>query len=61
MTDIDERVRYALWIGHGHDGLYGDDGEMQCNTPPAYADFLRDPLTDLLDHCDLARLTAVSR
>ena len=52
-----DRVRAALWISHGHDGLYGDDGEMQCNTPPLIADFLRDPLPALLNHCELARLS----
>ena len=23
-------LRELLWLSHGHDGLYGDDGEMQC-------------------------------
>lgn len=28
----DERIlRQLLWANHGYDGLYGDDGEMQCN------------------------------
>lgn len=27
---IEQRDRYNLWTSHGHDGLYGDDGEMQC-------------------------------
>lgn len=55
---MDERVRFHLWINHGHNGLYGDDGEMQCNTPPSFADFGRDSMDDLLAHCDLARLRA---
>lgn len=25
--------RECLWLHHGHDGLYGDDGEMQCCSP----------------------------
>lgn len=25
------RYRYMMWISHGHSGLYGDDGEMQCS------------------------------
>ena len=25
------RLRKLLWLHHGCDGLYGDDGEMQCN------------------------------
>lgn len=24
------KLRELLWLSHGHDGLYGDDGEMQC-------------------------------
>jgi hypothetical protein len=32
MTTEEEnkRLRYWLWLRHGHEGLYGDDGEMQC-------------------------------
>ena len=26
----DQKLRRLLWLWHGHDGLYGDDGEMQC-------------------------------
>jgi hypothetical protein len=32
-------LRRLLWLRHGHDGLYGDDGEMQCSRCPL--DFLR--------------------
>ena len=24
------KLREILWLFHGHSGLYGDDGEMQC-------------------------------
>ena len=24
-------LRKAIWLGHGHLGMYGDDGEMQCS------------------------------
>lgn len=24
-------LRELLWLNHGHQGLYGDDGEMQCS------------------------------
>jgi hypothetical protein len=58
---LDARIRFALWIGHGHEGLYGDDGELQCNVAPYFADFKRDPLDSLLDHIDHARLTAASQ
>lgn len=23
-------LRRMLWLNHGHKGMYGDDGEMQC-------------------------------
>ena len=23
-------LRQMLWLNHGHKGMYGDDGEMQC-------------------------------
>ncbi len=32
-------LRRLLWLRHGHDGLYGDDGEMQCGH--CRLDFLR--------------------
>jgi hypothetical protein len=30
MTDAELTLRKLLWLRHGCDGLYGDDGEMQC-------------------------------
>lgn len=50
----DHQLRYEWWSNHGHDGLYGDDGEMQCSV--CGADFLRDPLMDLQAKVYLARL-----
>jgi hypothetical protein len=40
-----ERLRYLLWLHHGHMGLYGDDGEMQC--PHCRLDFKRNPIAAL--------------
>ena len=34
-------LRRLLWLRHGCDGLYGDDGEMQCGR--CMIDFKRDP------------------
>ena len=43
MNDTDEaKTRELLWLGHGHDALYGDDGEMQCGV--CKLDYKRDPL-----------------
>lgn len=30
----EDELRRLLWLNHGHEGLYGDDGEMQCNRCP---------------------------
>jgi hypothetical protein len=51
--------REMIWLHHGHDGLYGDDGEMQCpHYPPT--DFKR-AAPDLIDqHLVLARLAGGS-
>ena len=43
------RLRRVLWEHHGHDGIYGDDGEMQCNRYPP-ADFRRDHIDALIAH-----------
>ena len=39
--------REALWLRHGHEGLYGDDGEMQCGT--CVRDFKRDTPEQIID------------
>lgn len=35
-------LRRLLWENHGHNGLYGDDGEMQCGA--CGVDFKRDSI-----------------
>ncbi len=42
-------LRQMIWLSHGHAGLYGDDGEMQCNIPPL-CDFKRDPIEQIDKH-----------
>lgn len=46
-------LRRYLWLTHGHDGLYGDDGEMRCQRCPA--DYRRDPLPALAAKADEAK------
>jgi len=49
-NDIEVKYRMVLWLGHGHSGLYGDDGEMQCATcymKYRTGDYKRDPLEPL--------------
>jgi hypothetical protein len=40
-----ETARRLLWLRHGHTGLYGDDGEMQCGQ--CVLDFKRQPLDEI--------------
>jgi len=43
-----QQAREALWLGHGHTGLYGDDGEMQCGLCKPAVDFKRQPIVELV-------------
>lgn len=51
-SDAMIRIRRFLWFHHGHTGLYGDDGEMQCGT--CGKDFKRDGIEALLDAVERA-------
>jgi hypothetical protein len=44
---IERKYRERLWLGHGHQGLYGDDGEMQCSLCHPFGDYKRDPIEKL--------------
>ncbi len=50
MSD-EQRLRYLLWLGHGHHALYGDDGEMQC-CEDGYCDFKRGSVAEIEAHID---------
>lgn len=39
-------IRESLWLGHGHGGVYGDDGEMACGQCMPNHDYKRQPLID---------------
>lgn len=52
-----ENWRYVLWLHHGHDGLYGDDGEMQCNRYPP-VDFKRQHIDALIWHIGWSPISA---
>jgi hypothetical protein len=46
--EVEQKYRRELWLHHGHTGLYGDDGEMQCTKcPPGVWDYKRQPLEDV--------------
>ena len=51
MEELEQKYRKELWLNHGHHGLYGDDGEMQCIEchPYGATDYKRDPL-DKVEH-----------
>lgn len=40
---VNHAIRLHLWMNHGHIGMYGDDGEMQCGACMAFGgcDFKR--------------------
>lgn len=40
-------TREVLWLGHGHTGQYGDDGEMQCGACLPHYDYKGRPLADV--------------
>lgn len=42
LEEENKKLRELLWLNHGHNGLYGDDGEMQCNE--CILDFKRLPV-----------------
>ena len=45
-------MRAWMWLNHGHKGMYGDDGEMQCgmcHEQYGFWDWKRTPLKEILD------------
>ena len=52
-------LRKYLWLRHGCDGLYGDDGEMQCNR--CRIDFKRDSVRQIVERLDAIALERASR
>lgn len=47
-ADTEKALRRHLWLGHGHEFLYGDDGEMQCGKCAPIWDYRRAPLADVI-------------
>lgn len=54
MTDLEMNNRYHYWAGHGHEGIYGDDGEMQC--VECGVDYKRDPLAIVMGAATKAKM-----
>jgi len=55
------RLRSHLWLGHGHTGQYGDDGEMQCAAciPYGQYDYRRASFADLFKTLDAVSIHAL--
>lgn len=46
---LEMELRQLMWLSHGHLGLYGDDGEMQCGSCSKYGcwDYRNGPLDEV--------------
>ena len=51
LQEVEHEIRRYLWASHGHDGLYGDDGELQCSKciPFGMHDYKREPLRKVIE------------
>ena len=63
MEELEQKYRKELWLNHGHHGLYGDDGEMQCIECHQYGatDYKRDPLEKVERATFLARMARAAQ
>ena len=53
-ASLEQRLRAFLWLNHGHDMLYGDDGEMQCQRCMPTWDYWRMPLDEIMSAAERA-------
>ena len=60
MSFIERELRMRLWMGHGHSGLYGDDGEMQCGQCVPLWDYRRTPIEQLVEHVNRLALLRIA-
>jgi len=50
LADEEMILRRIAWINHGHQGMYGDDGEMQCAAclrEYGFYDWKRTPIVEI--------------
>jgi len=62
--DLEMEVRQFMWLGHGHFGVYGDDGEMQCSecgTKYGMWDYKREPIEKVRETHLAARFELMGR
>jgi len=60
---IEHAYRKLLWLTHFHDGLYGDDGEMQCGECMRFGciDYLRAPIELVEQAAHLAKRARLAK
>ncbi len=57
-------LRKILWLSHGHTGMYGDDGEMQCSECTAeygFYDWKRTPIEEIQEKMEMANLEKLAK
>ena len=59
IRQLERVLRKELWMNHGHDGLYGDDGQMQCNQCPLW-DYQNTDVDALVRQVAAVRLAALA-
>lgn len=58
-AETEQVERRWMWESHGHDGIYGDDGEMQCGE--CGVDYKRAPIEEVTISYQKARLAVLSK
>jgi hypothetical protein len=65
MSELSEskelELRRLLWAGHGHLGLYGDDGQLQCGKCQPFYDYRHAPLEEIVQKALTALTTENQR
>ena len=53
----EQELRTLMWIHHGHTGIYGDDGEMQCGECAKYGcnDYRNAPISEVRKAYQMAK------
>lgn len=57
-------LRKLLWLNHGHKGMYGDDGEMQCGECMqefGFWDWKRTPINEIESKIQIGNLRKVEK
>lgn len=64
MSKLDEQIlRRLLWLNHGHTGMYGDDGEMQCPQcfkEYGFFDWKRTPAHEIVERIEIGMIKKCS-